>query len=194
MKKDSFDAVEDFAHYCGRNGYVVCALFTNWKRTQGLVSVRTVTMDETTYGLGTDLVIRCNRCCTLGEKDRRGYKEHRVAVDSKKKNTAKFTKSDLCHYDINVRYCIALQLLGLGGEHAAVMSAFLDLPEPHKWRCQFKVVEKLLSPMMEEIKQNSQEDAAENEVELTLDATENVVEQTLLQQDLPLCISDWSVN
>jgi hypothetical protein len=186
MKKDSSDAVEDFVHYCGRNGHDVCALFTKWKRSQGVVSVSTLTMDETTYGLGTDIIIHCNRCCTLREKDRRGYKEHHVAVDSKKNNTANFTKSNLCHYDINVRYCIALQLLGLGSEHAAVMSAFLDLPEPQKWRRHFKVVEKLLSPMMEEIKQNCQEDAAENEVELTLNATENVVEQTLLQQDLPL--------
>jgi len=186
MKKDSFDAVEDFVQYCGRNGHDVRALFTNWKRTQEEVSVPTITFHETTYGLGTDIVIHCNRCSTLGEKYRRGYKEHRVAVDGKKNNTAKMTKSNLCHYDINVRYVIALQLLGLGGEHAAVMAAFLDLPEPHKWRRQFKVVEKLLSPMMEEIKQNCQEDAAEKEVQLTLNATENVVEQTLLQQDLPL--------
>jgi hypothetical protein len=155
MKKDCFDAVEDFVQYCGRNGHDVRALFTNWKRTQEEVSVPTITFHETTYGLGTDIVIHCNRCSTLGEKYRRGYKEHRVAVDGKKNNTAKMTKSNLCHYDINVRYVIALQLLGLGGEHAAVMAAFLDLPEPHKWRRQFKVVEKLLSPMMEEKKKLS---------------------------------------
>ena len=41
-------------------------------------------------------------------------------------------RSDLCKVDVNVRFCTALQLMGVGGKHAAVMAAFLDLPDPHK--------------------------------------------------------------
>jgi len=79
-----------------------------------------------------------------------------------------------------------MQLLGLGGEHAAVLCAFLDLPEPHKWRRQFKVLEKQLCPTMEEIKQKSQDNASQHEVQLTLDCTDNAVEQTLLKEDVPI--------
>ena len=57
MKKDSFDVVEDFVQYCGRNGNDVRALFTNWKRPHEEVSVPIITFDETTYGMGMDIVI-----------------------------------------------------------------------------------------------------------------------------------------
>jgi hypothetical protein len=33
-------------------------------------------------------------------------------------------------------------MMGIGGEHAAMMAAFLDLPEPQKWPRQFSVLEK----------------------------------------------------
>ena len=88
-------------------------------------------------------------------------------VESEKNDNIRLTKSTLRHYDVNVRFCLSMQLLGLGGEHAAVLCAFLDLPEPHKWRRQFKVLEKQLCPTMEEIKQKSQENASQHEVKLT---------------------------
>ncbi len=96
------------------------------------------------------------------------------------------TKSELCHYDINIEFCLAMQLLGLGGEHASVLAAFLDLPEPHKWRCQFCVLEKFLCPIMEGIKVQCQELAAETEVSLTIASIENAIEQTLMQNDDPM--------
>ena len=67
-----------------------------------------------------------------------------------------------------------------------MLCAFLDLPEPHKWRRQFKVLEIQLCPTMEEIKQKSQDNASQHEVQLTLDCTDNAVEQTLLKEDVPI--------
>jgi hypothetical protein len=96
------------------------------------------------------------------------------------------TKSTLCHYDINVRFCLVMQLLGLGCEHAAVLATFLDLPEPHKWHRQFCVLERFLCPIMEGIKVQCQETAAENEVALTMESTDNAIEQTPMQNDAPM--------
>jgi len=185
MEAGSDNQLEDFVTYCGSNGCDVSTLFSNWKATKKPRKC-TVTIDEVTHGLATDLIIHCNRCSTLGKVDRRGWRNHCTTVESKKNSNAALTKSVLCHYDINVRFCLATQLLGLGGEHASVLCAFLDLPEPQKWRRHFKVLEKVLCPAMEDIKNKSQENACQNEVALTLDATENVVEQTLVQHDVPL--------
>jgi hypothetical protein len=35
-------------------------------------------------------------------------------------------KIDFCPYEIHVKCCTALQLLGMGGEDAAIMAEFLD--------------------------------------------------------------------
>jgi len=59
------DGVEDFVHYCGIHGCDVSALFDSWKTTQKQ-SQCTITVEEVTHGLATDLTLRCNRCCTLG--------------------------------------------------------------------------------------------------------------------------------
>jgi hypothetical protein len=56
--------------------------------------------------------------------------EESLFCGGKQKNNIGLTKSTLCHYDVNVPFCLSMQLLGLGGEHAAVLCAFLDLPEP----------------------------------------------------------------
>ncbi len=67
-----------------------------------------------------------------------------------------------------------------------MLAAFLDLPEPHKWRHQFSVLEKFLCPIMEGIKVQCQELAAETEVSLTMASTENAIEQTLMHNDDPI--------
>jgi hypothetical protein len=33
-------------------------------------------------------------------------------------------RSEICQYDVNVKYCTALQVMGVGGEHAAIMAVF----------------------------------------------------------------------
>ena len=86
---------------------------------------------DVTYGLATDLNIECSTCSG-----------HFPPINSKKSEREHETKSDLCKNEINVRFCFAMQLMGVGGEHTAILAAFLDLPEPTKWNHQFNVLEK----------------------------------------------------
>jgi len=51
-------------------------------------------------------------------------------------------------YDINVRFCYALQLMGIGGEHAVTLASFLDLRGAHKWNRQVTVLEKFTDPVI----------------------------------------------
>ena len=179
------DDLEDFVNYCRQHGYELNSLLDNWK-SKRLQHSYGLTVDECTDGLGTQLTLRCHRCSRFGQHDRRGWKDHSVIVHRRKNNMMLQTKSELCHYDINIRFCLAMQLLGLGGEHAAVLSAFLDLPNPEKWRRQFGVIEKALHPTMDDIKRNCQEEAAEKEVALTLDSEDHPIEQSLIQEDVPI--------
>jgi hypothetical protein len=90
--------------------------------------------------------------------------------------------------------------MGIGGEHAAILAAFLDLPEPHKWPRQNSVLERHLFQFAESIKEQSQLQATNSEVAKTLDDEEHIVEQTLLQLDLPIrrveasCDMGWPVR
>jgi len=86
---------------------------------------------------------------------RREWSNHKTIVSAKKTNN-KEVKSPVCRYDLSIKYCTALQVMGVGGEHAAIVSAFLDLPEPHKWPRQFSVLEKHLYSAVEEVKLESQ--------------------------------------
>jgi hypothetical protein len=42
--------------------------------------------------------------------------------------------------------------MGVGGQHASILTAFLDLPEPHKWPRQFSTVEKFLHKSTEKVR------------------------------------------
>jgi hypothetical protein len=42
----------------------------------------------------------------------------------------KRTKSELRHYAVSIKFSIALQMIGVGGQHASTSAAFLDLPSP----------------------------------------------------------------
>jgi hypothetical protein len=77
-------------------------------------------------------------------------------------------------------------MIGVGGEHAAVMAAFLDLPDPHKCPRQFYMIKKHLYKALEHGKECSQLTAANNEVPSILNDNNNVVEQIHLLEDIPL--------
>jgi hypothetical protein len=54
-------------------------------------------------------------------------------------------------YDINLWFCFALQLMGVGGEYAAILASFHDLPEPHKWHQFFNVTEKFTHEALQKV-------------------------------------------
>jgi len=151
------------------------------KAANAQTEVKKLDIRHNTYGLATSLEIHCPTCKSSGK------------IMAKKRREF-FGRSDLCHYDINVKYCTALQLMGVGGEHAAIMAAFLDLPEAHKWPRQFSVLEKHLFKYLDRIKEESQILAAEEEVEETLIDNDNVVLQTYLERDTPIHRVDASFD
>jgi hypothetical protein len=130
---------------------------------------------DITYGLATDLNIECSTCSG-----------HFPPINSKKSEREHETKSDLCKNEINVRFCFAMQLMGVGGEHAAILAAFLDLPEPTKWNRQFNVLEKYTYEAVQQVKETSQLQAAEDESLATVMAETNAIEQNLLEEEVPL--------
>jgi hypothetical protein len=74
--------------------------------------------------------------------------------------------------------------MGVGGEHAAIVSALLDLPEPHKWPRQFSVLEKHLYGAVKKLKLELQMKGTNKEVMATLNDEDHPVEQTFLQRDV----------
>jgi hypothetical protein len=92
-------------------------------------------------------------------------------------------KSELCQYDVNIKYCTALQIIGVGGEHAATLAVFLELSDPQKWPRQFAVLD------LPELQ--AQQQAAEEEVEHTLGDDRNVVLKHFLLQD---GCSVWAIS
>jgi hypothetical protein len=135
-----------------------------WKQQPAPLHFSQLKINDLTYGLATALQISCNR----------SHMNHSVWV-SPKQTSQRGVKSDLCRYDINLKYCTTLQLMGVGGEHAAVLSAFLDLPEPHKWPRQFSVLEKYLFTSVDAVKSEAEVSWAEEEVSITIMDEDNVV-------------------
>jgi len=77
---------------------------------------------EVTFGLATNITIHCAQCKRYNGADAKLSAETNEVSDG--------VRSDLCKYAINLKYCISLQMMGVGGENASVLAAFLDLPDP----------------------------------------------------------------
>jgi hypothetical protein len=121
----------------------VRSLFQQWdSQHKSHTTSSDLVVRELTYGLATTLEFTCKRCSVLGVSDRRGWKNHCAQAQPIKSTTIEKSKSNLCQFDINIRYCLALQFMGVGSEHAAILASFLDLPEPYKWPRQFSVLQK----------------------------------------------------
>jgi hypothetical protein len=98
----------------------------------------------------------------------------------------KSIQSEICSYDINVRFCYALQLMGIGGEHAVTLSSFLDLPGAQKWNRQMSLLENFTNPIIEEVKKYAQQKGTEEEIIATINEIDNPVEQNLLETETPI--------
>jgi hypothetical protein len=76
--------------------------------------------------------------------------------------------------------------MGIVREHAPILTAFLDLPESHKWPRQFSVLEKFMNAMLESVECKTQDKATEEEVIATMDLPNDAVLQYLLETDNPM--------
>ena len=126
---------ESFLSYCeGKVDFDIRKLHKEWKNRLGSEWQNYINVTDVTYGLAAELQFVCSRCHVISTvtQDSRGWKNHSATVTAKKRLNQR-VRSELCSYDMNVKYFTALQLMGVRGEHAAIMAAFLDLPHPHKW-------------------------------------------------------------
>jgi len=147
-----------------------------WKMQREENNNRSIlTVEDTTYGLATNITIKCERC-----------KESVASIEASKIKQNQRSNSDLCHYNVNHLFSLALQLIGCGGEHGSIIAAFLTLPEPVKWKRQFNVLENFTYDAIQNVKNLSEEEAAQEEVQETVNDEDSPIEQTFLEQDLPL--------
>lgn len=103
------------------------------------------------------------------------------------------TKSELCNYDVNLRFCLALQSMGVGEEHARIVASFLDLLESQKWPNNFRMLENFFHNTTEELKHDSQQKVTDEEIILT-NVPSSKIEQTLVEHELPRYQVEASYN
>jgi hypothetical protein len=109
-----------------------------------------------------------------------------VAQPSKKVYKETANKSDLCCYNINLWFCYALQLMGIGGEHVATLAAFLDLPDAHKWNRQVAVLELFTHPTINNVRMYAEQMGTDEEINAIVNSRDNSIEQELLGAEVPL--------
>jgi hypothetical protein len=149
--------------------------YKEWKEIQDQ-SKGQLTVEECTYGLASNFTIKCHTC-----------KQTEYVIEAKKSEIdGDKTKSDLCRYQINVQFSLALQLMGIGGGHASTLAAFLDLPFPNKWGRQFNVLEDYMYEVIQRVKNSSQSMAVEEEILETVNDQDRSITQNKLEDDLPL--------
>jgi len=163
-------------------------LFNRWKTQLNTNITATVPIqvgEPHTFGIATSFQLECKRCDILGNGSRWRWKNHSASYESvTRRMEALPTKSELCNYELNLRLCLAMQLMGVGGEHAKTLTSFLDLPESLKWPRNFRILEQFLHKSVEKIKCESQEQAVEKEIYLT-NTPDSPIEQSLVEDEVP---------
>jgi len=76
--------------------------------------------------------------------------------------------------------------MGIGGEHAATLAAFLDLPDAHKWNRQVSILECFTHPTINNVRMYAEQMGTDEEINATLNSPDNPIEQELLEADVPL--------
>lgn len=104
------------------------------------------------------------------------------------------TKSDFCQYNINKCFYFVLQLIGVRGEHVAILASFLDLPKPHKWNRLVNEAEKFTHGAVQKIKALSQAMSVQDEVLETVHQENSRVEQNMLEFNRPVHRTQASYN
>jgi hypothetical protein len=130
-----------------------------------------LTVEETTFGLATNKSIKCYRC-----------KVKVAIVEAAKLTECHKAKSDIWQFEINVLFSFALQLMGIGGKHGCILTAFLNLLDPTKWNRQFNVLESYTYDAIQKVKNVSEEEAALEEAAETVRDEENEIQHNMLEQ------------
>jgi len=132
----------------------VRVMYKKWKgihqmnnNTLGKLTIR-----EESHGFGTTLFLNC-------------MKNHQFSIKAQETVKNGHGNNAVCKYDLNLRYTLGLQMIGVGGEHAATVAAFLDFPYPHKWKADFPLLEQYMHCTIDEIKVESEHDATMAEIE-----------------------------
>jgi hypothetical protein len=77
--------------------------------------------------------------------------------------------------------------MGIRGEHAAILNALLDLPDPHKWPHRFWNLESYThKKVIDSIKLKTQQTATDMKILKALNEPNSQEEQNLLSNDVPL--------
>jgi hypothetical protein len=131
-----------------------------------------LTITSVSHGLASTFEVSCNHAMTDKRK-----RKHMVIIEPKERATSIDMLSKLCQYDINIRYCLALQqqpwlhfwtyLIHISGRDNS-----------QHWRTSF--TQKLTS-----VQCKLQGLATEEEVASTINSPDNIVEQSLLNYDVP---------
>jgi hypothetical protein len=169
-----------------RNEMNVRRFLNKWKANNNprCTTVPINIREPNTFGMATSFQLQCGCCKCLGNNDN-WWRNHASMYEAIKRTMDVLAaKSELCHYDINLRLCLAMQLMGVGGEHARTLTSFLDLPESHKWPHNFRVLEQFLHPAVEELKHESQVQAVQQEIIMT-NVPGSLIDQNLLEAELP---------
>jgi hypothetical protein len=92
----------------------------------------------------------------------------------------------VCSYDLNLCYTLGLQMIGVGGEHASIVAAFLDVPYPHNWKAYFPLLEQYMHSTIDAIKIESEHDATMAKIEKAMESITYPIEQLYLANDIPM--------
>lgn len=139
---------------------------------------------DTSYGLASVMSLGCLTCIDDANSDARRRKDYMTLEPNEWAADKHSTKNELCEYNINIRFCLVLQLMGVGGEQVHILTSFLDLPEPHKWPRQCSVLEMFLHTTTETVKFVSQEKATEEEA-IETDTPDSNISQSLIEDAIP---------
>jgi hypothetical protein len=177
---------ETVCHDQGRDNFNIRKWYTAWNMDRKFQPVP-ISVTDVNHGLATELSFTCDRCALLGKGKKGTWKNHcTTAQQSKEICNDTLTKSDICQYNINVRFCYALQLMGIGGEHAATLAAFLDLPDAHKWNRQVSILERFTHPTINKVRMYAEQMGTDEEINATLNSPDYPIDQELLEAEVPL--------
>ena len=75
--------------------------------------------------------------------------------------------SKVASYDLNYKFCGAIQAMGCGPSDAITLTAFLDLPTGKRIAINLQAVEKLMGPVQVNMRIKSEEEAPFEEITVT---------------------------
>jgi hypothetical protein len=153
----------------------VRAMFKKWEglHQNNQNKIGQLTIREDTHGFGPMLFLNCR-------------KNHQFSIKVKETVNNSHGNNAVCNYDLNLCYTLGLQMIGVGGEHASIVAAFLDVPYPHNWKAYFPLLEQYMHSTIDAIKIESEHDATMAKIEKAMESITYPIEQLYLANDIPM--------